>query len=226
MKYLLDTARLESIEHFVEYYPISGVSSNPSIVKKEGRIDFFSHMRRIREIIGRERMFHVQVSAQDFEGMLRDADAILEGIDSEVYVKIPANETGFKAMKSLKGQGVHVTATAVYSAAQGLLAMECGADYLAPYFNRMENLGTDPEEEIRLMAAMAKRDGYPTRVLAASFKNMGQVNRALRAGAEAVTIDPEVFAKGVALAAVKEAVDTFDQDWNSNFGAITIADMK
>ena len=89
MKYLLDTANLADIRRFYDIFPIAGVTTNPSIVKKEGKIDFFAHMKKIRSIIGIKSPLHIQVTALDAEGMVRDAEAILTKIDAKVYVKVP-----------------------------------------------------------------------------------------------------------------------------------------
>ena len=89
MKYLLDTASLADITRFCDIFPIAGVTSNPSIVKKEGKINFFAHMNEIRSIIGPERPLHIQVTALDTEGMIRDADTLITKIDADVSVKVP-----------------------------------------------------------------------------------------------------------------------------------------
>ena len=84
MKYLLDTANLDAIRYYTDIFPIAGVTSNPSIVKKEGKIDFFAHMNEIRSIIGMDKTLHIQVTAQDTDGMLRDAETILNKVDDQV----------------------------------------------------------------------------------------------------------------------------------------------
>ena len=89
MEFLLDTANLAEIKKYVAIAPIAGVTSNPTIVKKEGQIDFFNHMKAIRDIIGLDKTLHVQVVAQDVAGIVADAHAILANIDKEVYVKVP-----------------------------------------------------------------------------------------------------------------------------------------
>lgn len=80
MKYLLDTANLDAIRYYTDIFPIAGVTSNPSIVKKEGKIDFFAHMNEIRSIIGMDKTLHIQVTALDTDGMLRDAETILNKV--------------------------------------------------------------------------------------------------------------------------------------------------
>lgn len=226
MKYLLDTANLDDIRYYYDIFPIAGVTSNPSIVKKEGKIDFFSHMKEIRSIIGMDKDLHIQVTARDTDGMLRDADAILDKVDNKVCVKIPVTLEGMKAIKLLKAKGVTVTATAIYSKQQGFLAMEAGADHIAPYFNRMENMGIDPDDVIASFAEMIELYDYKTKILGASFKNAGQVDRAFLAGAQTATMDPSILSAALGQAHILKAVDDFDADWKSVYGNVTIAEIQ
>lgn len=225
MEYLLDSANLETIKRFVEYFPITGITSNPSIVKKEGKIDFFAHMNKIRSIIGQNRTLHIQVTATDVEGMLRDADSILSKVDGQVYIKVPVTIEGLKVMKILKARGINVTATAIYSKAQGFLALEAGADYMAPYYNRMENLEINPEDVIASFAKMISQYRYSTKIVAASFKNIGQVNKAFLAGAQTATVAPDVLEGAFAMPSIQKAVDDFTSDWKMIYGDKTIADL-
>lgn len=225
MEYMFDTANIELIKKYNEIFPITGVTSNPSIIKKEGKIDFFNHFRGIREIIGMDKSLHMQVIAQDCEGMLKEAEAILKNVDDKVYIKIPTTEEGLKAMRILKAKGISVTATAIYTKVQGLLAMEAGADFIAPYFNRMENMDIDPREVIKTFAEMIDKYGYSTKILAASFKNVGQVNDAFACGAQTATLDPELLHGAFKMPAIQKAVDDFESDWKSIYGDVSIVDM-
>lgn len=225
MEYLLDTANLEAIRKLVEYLPITGVTSNPSIVKKEGKIDFFAHMNEIRSIIGQNRTLHIQVTGTDVEGMLKDADAILKRVDNQVFIKVPVTMDGLKVMKTLKAKGINVTATAIYTKVQAFLALEAGADYIAPYYNRMENLGIDAEDVIASIAKMISLYGYSTKIVAASFKNIGQVNKAFLAGAQTATIDPAILEGAFSMPSIQKAVDDFSADWKMIYGDRTIADL-
>lgn len=227
MEILLDSANLKSIKRFGETLPLAGVTTNPSIIKKEGKIDFFAHLRKIRTIIGPQRSLHVQVVATDVEGILKDAEAIFDEVGEETYVKVPVTEEGLKAIKALKDQRRNVTATAIYTIFQADLAIAAGADYIAPYFNRMENLNIDAEQAVREMAGEIKRSGAQTKILAASFKNIGQVTAALRSGAQAVTAAPDVIAQGFAMPSIAQAVADFTHDWENIFGeGQTIASLR
>ncbi len=225
MEFLLDTANLENIRKYNEYLPITGVTSNPSIVKKEGQISFFEHMKEIRSIIGREKTFHIQVTDTTVEGMLKDADAILNKVDDMVYIKVPVTMDGLKVLKTLKAQGVNTTGTAIYTVTQGLLALEAGADFIAPYFNRMENLSIDPVQVIGSFARMIRDYGYKAKILAASFKNIGQVNQAFMAGAQTATMDPSLIKGALKMPSIGQAVSDFNKDWKSVFGDKTIAQL-
>ncbi len=225
MEYMLDTANIKLIEESIKIFPITGVTSNPTILKKEGKVDFFNHFKKIREIIGSDKTLHIQVVAQDCEGILKEAKAILENVDDKVCIKIPVNAEGLKAMKILKAQGVSITATAIYTAAQGLLAMEAGADFIAPYFNRMENMNINPREVIKTFADMIEKYNYSTKILAASFKNIGQVNDSFAAGAQTATMAPEILLDALKMPAIQKAVDDFATDWESVFGKVSIVDL-
>ena len=106
MKYLLDTANLDKIRELSEYLPVAGVTSNPTIVKKEGAVAFFAHMREIRTIIGSLRPLHIQVTARDYDGMMRDAEAVFRHVDEKVYIKVPVDFAGSRLSRhsSAKGQ--------------------------------------------------------------------------------------------------------------------------
>ncbi|XCY69984.1 fructose-6-phosphate aldolase [Streptococcus iniae] len=215
MEYMLDTLNIEDIKKWSKILPLAGVTSNPSIAKKKVLIDFFKRIQEVREIIGDKASIHVQVIAQDYEGILKDARAIREACGDNSYVKVPVTADGLAAIKSLKADGYHITATAIYSTFQGLLAIEAGADYLAPYYNRMENLNIDPEQVIGQLAEAIDRNCSDSKILAASFKNVAQVNKAFALGAQAITAGPDVFQAGFAMPSIQKAVDDFAKDWES-----------
>lgn len=222
MEILFDTAHLADIEEMTSIYPVSGVTTNPTIIKAEGPIDFYPHFRRIRELIGPDRTLHVQVLAPDCDGIIHDAHRLREMIDGEVYVKIPTTEQGIKAMRELSAQGIGVTATAIYSKTQGILAIAAGADYIAPYFNRMESLDIDTVSTIKSLAKFIDRHGADCKIMAASFKNVAQVSAAFEAGAQAVTVPPSLLRAALSTPDVRQAVAAFADDWADTFGTDTL----
>ena len=226
MKFLFDTANIEAIRKYSEFFPIAGITSNPSIIKKEGKIDFFNHFKEIREIIGRDKDLHIQILAEDAEGILKETETILENVDDKVCIKVPVTEQGLKGIRTLKAKGISVTATAIYTKIQGLLAIEAGADFIAPYFNRMENMDINPREVIATFANMIGQYNYSTKILAASFKNIGQVNDAFASGAQMVTVSPDLLHDAFKMPSIQKAVDDFAADWKGVFGEnVSICDL-
>ena len=226
MKYLIDSANLDEIRALSEYLPIAGVTSNPSIVKKEGSVPFFAHMREIRSIIGNLRPLHIQVTATDYDGMMRDAEAVFRHVDEKVFIKVPVDFEGVKVIKALRRQGANVTATAVYGMDQAFMALEAGADCIAPYYNRMEALGVDAASVIGNISGIIAHYGYETEILAASFKQPAQIDRAILAGAHSVTVAPDVLRGIFAKQIVADAVQAFSDDWTGLYGGKTLAELS
>lgn len=222
MEFLLDSLNLEAIKKWQEILPLAGVTSNPSIAKKEGKIDFFQRLKEVRRIIGLDASLHVQVVAKDYQGILRDAQKIRQETDEQIYIKIPVTPDGLAAIKTLKTQGYNITATAIYTTMQGLLAISSGANYLAPYYNHMENLSIDSGQVIKELAQAIERMGSSSKILAASFKNVAQVTNALAQGAQTVTAGPDVFEAAFAMPSIDKAVADFAADWQACQGKDSI----
>ena len=225
MEYLFDTANLDEIQKYQAIFPFTGVTTNPTILKQEGKVDFFDHFRKIRALIGDQRSLHIQIVSETAAGIVAEAHALLEKIDSQVFIKIPVHEAGLAAMQILKKEGVGITATAIYTEVQALTAVAAGADSLAVYFNRMDAINIDPCAVIANTALAIRQTGSNAKILGASFKNIGQVNRAFAAGAAAVTIQPDLLHHALQMPSITQAVADFKADWQSLYGDRTIADL-
>lgn len=225
MELMLDTANLKKIEHAVDYYPVSGLTTNPSIIKAEGKIDFYEHLRAIRKILGTDRSLHVQVISADCAGILREAEAIRSKVDDKVYIKTPVSREGLKAIGIMAREGFNVTATAIYTTMQGELAAMAGAKYLALYYNRMLNLDIDADNVFRQVADAIRADGRDCRIVGASFKNVAQLTAAIADGAQAITVPPELLDTALAHPSIDLAVENFRKDWISVYGDRTPADL-
>lgn len=215
MKLMLDTANLEKIENYLKYLPVEGVTTNPSILKKEGKIDLIRHMKEIRNLIGSDKSLHVQVVSKDFEGIIRDTNQILDTVGPETLIKIPASKEGLRAIKELKKNKVHITATAIYSKIQALLAMELEADYLALYVNRMSNLNTDPYDVMETVSSQLRNVNSKSKILGASYKNIDQVIKTIETGVSHVTVGSDVLDQFLLDPNIEKAVNDFADDWYS-----------
>jgi len=128
---------------------------------------------------------------------------------------VPTTEEGLAAMQVLKRQGVGVTASAVFTKLQGFMAIAAGADFIAPYYNRVANLDVNARELISSLAEMIDRNGSSTKILAASFSSIAQVNAALMSGAHVVTVAPRLLHDAYSSANLERAVTDFADDWRS-----------
>ncbi len=218
MKLIIDDANVTKIKEIAEYYPVDGVTTNPSILSKSGR-NPYEVLKEIREIIGQEKELHVQVVSKKEEDMVAEAEKITEVLGKDTYVKIPSVVEGFKAMKILSEKGIHITATAIYTPMQAFLAGKSGADYAAPYVNRIDNLGADGVETAKTIHDIFKNNNLKTEVLAASFKNSQQVLELCKYGIGASTISCDVIEGLVKNACVSSAIDDFTRDFESLCGA-------
>ena len=218
MKLLIDDASIEKIKHILEYYPIDGVTTNPSILAKSGRAPY-DVLREIRTIIGEDKELHAQVISSTAEGMVKEGRKIVEILGKNTYVKIPTTPEGLKAMKILSGEGYLITATAIYTVMQAYLAAKAGADYAAPYVNRIDNLGANGIETTKLIQNIFENNGFKTQILAASFKNSNQVQELCAYGVGAATVAPDVIENLVKNACVTVAVEDFITDFEGLCGA-------
>ncbi len=150
--------------------------------------------------------------------MLKEAHAILDAIDSSVYIKVPVTIEGLKAIKELKKQKINVTATAIYTKLQGFLAIASGVDYLAPYYNRMEILGTNSKNVVLSLRQEIERTNSNSKILGASYKTIEQINATFDSGAQAITFSPELVEQLLSSNTILKAIDDFQLDWKAIHG--------
>ena len=224
MRILLDTANLSDIKYFNEYYPIEGVTTNPTILSKEGG-DVIENISRIREIIGPDKELHIQVTETSFDRIIKEAEALVSTFGKNTFVKIPVTDVGLKVTKYLSERGYGVTVTAVLTAAQGMLASNAGARYVAPYISRSENLCADGIGTVADIAEIFKASGMRTQILAASFKTAKEVLDVAVAGCHAATIGSSIMKMLISHTTTDTSIQGFERDWKSAFGNSTLLDL-
>lgn len=217
MKFIIDDADIKAIKHLYEYFPVDGVTTNPSILAKSKRQPY-EVLEEIREFIGAEADLHVQVVSKKAEDMVEEAGAIMERLGQNTFIKVPTTTEGLKAMKQLSKQGVGITATAIYTPMQAFLAAKAGAAYAAPYVNRIDNLGADGVSSVKRIHDIFQKNGLNTEVLAASFKNSQQVLELCAYGIGAATIAPDVIEGLIKNDSVEAAVNAFTKDFEGLCG--------
>ncbi|MGO5064269.1 fructose-6-phosphate aldolase [Clostridium sporogenes] len=217
MLMLLDTANIDSIKHINDIYPLDGVTTNPTIISKE-KTDFLGILKEIRSVIGKEKMLHVQVVGSKAEDMVDEAIYLNEKIGGNLYIKVPVTEQGIKAMKELSKKGYKITATAIFTAQQALMAAKAGAEFVAPYVNRIDNLMADGIKVVSDIVTIFKIYNINTKVLAASFKNTEQIHNSCLKGAHSVTVNESLIKQLIYHPSTDLSVENFINDWEMQYG--------
>ena len=221
MRILLDTANLDDIRYFNTYYPIEGVTTNPTILSKEGG-DPVAQLKAIREIIGEEKELHIQVTETEFDKIIEEARAIVDTFGINTFVKIPVTDVGLRVTKYLSDRGIGVTVTAVLTAAQAMLASNAGASYVAPYISRSENLCADGVGTVAYIADIFEVSGTDTQILAASFKTAKEVLDVAVEGCHAATIGSSIMKMLLSHTTTDTSIAGFEKDWKNTFGDTTL----
>lgn len=224
MRIILDTANLEDIKYFNTYYPIEGVTTNPTILSKEGG-NVLELLKNIREIIGEDKELHVQVTETEYEKIVEEAKAIVAFLGKNTFVKIPATDVGLRATKTLADEGYGITVTAVLTALQALLASNAGAAYVAPYVSRLENISADGVGTVADIAEIFANSGTDTQILAASFKTAKEVLDCAVVGCHTATIGSDVMRRILAHPTTDTSIAGFASDWKAAFGETTILEL-
>ena len=220
-KILIDSADIKKAREIERYYTIAGITTNPTILSKiEGSLE--NKLKELKEFTYGKYEVHVQTTESEVEKIVEEAKKLRDYFGESFYIKIPVTKSGLEAMKLCSKEDIRVTATAILTPMQALAAAKNGANYVAPYVNRMENVGQDAKEAILEISNLLI--DYPTEILAASFKNVKQVQDILRCGAEAVTIAPEIIEASIWHPYTDKSVFDFEKDWGNRFGDKKIVD--
>lgn len=224
MELILDTANIEDIKDLHTHLCLDGVTTNPSIISKEGK-DFENIIKEIDEIVGKDTPIHAQVISTKFEDMMEEA-LYISKLRENMYVKIPVTKEGLRAIKELKKQNIKITATAIFTAHQGFLAAKAGADYVAPYVNRIDNISGDGVNVVKDLVNIINSYNLNTKVVAASFKNAQQVLDLMKVGVHSATIPADICRTMMAHPLTDWSVDKFIEDWSNTFGEGTTTNKK
>lgn len=213
MKFFIDTANLDEIREANELGLIDGVTTNPSLVAKEGNVDFKEHIAKICEIVKGD--VSAEVTALDTEGMLKEGRELAK-IASNVVIKCPLTLDGLKATRTFRDEGTKVNVTLCFSAAQALLAAKAGASYISPFIGRLDDIGQDGMQLIRDIVQIYDNYGFATEVLAASIRHPMHIVDCALAGADVSTIPFKVIQQLVKHPLTDKGLESFLADWKKS----------
>jgi transaldolase len=187
MKFFIDTANLEQIKEAQALGILDGVTTNPSLMAKEGikgKDNIFKHYKAICDIVKND--VSAEVIATDFKGIVEEGNVLAE-IDENIVVKVPMIPEGIKAIKHFSEKGIRTNCTLVFSAGQAILAAKAGATYLSPFIGRVDDINWDGMQLIAQIVHIYSMYGFETQVLAASIRNPLHIVKCAEAGADVVT---------------------------------------
>lgn len=219
MELIIDSSNIEQIKELNDLLTITGVTTNPTILTKSGR-EAMGVVKDLCEVLSEDQLLFIQTVQTSFEGIMEEAKKISSIRNKNMYVKIPVTHEGLRAIKECKKLGIHTLATAIYTADQAFLAAMNGAEYLAPYTNRMCNYG-DGVQDVKDLIEMLRVNHMPAKVIAASFKNTYQVHELIKAGIQAVTVPCDVLYQMIDHPGTKIAVGEFSVNWQRAYNRNT-----
>lgn len=217
MRFFVDTANVEEIRKANDMGVICGVTTNPSLIAKEGR-DFNEVIKEIASIVDGAISGEVKATTTDAEGMIREGREIA-AIHPNMVVKIPMTVEGLKAVKVLSAEGIKTNVTLVFSANQALLAARAGATYVSPFLGRLDDISQPGTELIETIAEMFAVAGIETQIIAASVRNPIHVTDCALAGADIATVPYKVIEQMTKHPLTDQGIEKFKKDYEAVFGA-------
>jgi transaldolase len=187
MKFFIDTANLAEIQEAQDFGVLDGVTTNPSLMAKEGisgKNNVLKHYKAICNIVDGD--VSAEVIATDFEGMIREGEELAE-LDDKIVVKIPMIKDGIKAIKYFSEKGIKTNCTLIFSAGQALLAAKAGASYVSPFIGRLDDTGYDGIDLIEQIRTIFDNYGFDTEILAASVRNPLHIIKCAEVGSDVMT---------------------------------------
>ena len=210
MKFFLDTANLDEIREGIALGLVDGVTTNPSLVAKEGIVDFKRHVAAICEMVKGD--VSAEVTSLDTVTMLREAREYA-AIAPNVVVKCPLTNDGLKATRQLTSEGIKVNVTLCFSAAQAILAAKAGAAYISPFMGRLDDVGNNGLELVSDIVQIYSNYDWTTEVLAASIRHPIHVIEAARIGADVATMPFKVMVQLFNHPLTDKGLEQFLADW-------------
>ena len=216
MRFFIDTAKVEDIKAANDMGIICGVTTNPSLIAKEGR-DFNEVIREIASIVDGPISGEVKATTTDAEGMIKEGEAIA-AIHPNMVVKIPMTGEGLKAIKALSAKGIKTNCTLIFTANQALLAARAGATYVSPFLGRLDDISTDGVELIEEIAEIFAVADIDTQIIAASVRHPIHVTQCAMAGADIATVPYKVLEQMIHHPLTDAGIEKFKKDYIAVFG--------
>ncbi|MCR8746674.1 fructose-6-phosphate aldolase [Romboutsia lituseburensis] len=209
MRFFIDTANIEEIKEANDLGVICGVTTNPSLIAKEGR-DFIEVVKEITEIV--DGPISAEVISLNAEGMVAEAEKLVK-IHKNIVIKLPMTEEGLKATKILSQRGIKTNVTLIFSSVQALLAARAGATYVSPFVGRLDDIGQNGMDLIAEVVEIFNANNIETQIIVASVRNPIHVSQAATIGADIATVPLKVIKQMTKHPLTDKGIESFIKDW-------------
>jgi TalC/MipB family fructose-6-phosphate aldolase len=218
MELFLNDERVEIIEKYFDLYPFDGITTNPKMIGSFGKTDYAKTLKSLRKAVGHKKLF-TQVTSPIYEEILEEARYICSVAGVETYIKVPANETGIKAIRTLHERGYKTLGTLCFTTIQAVMALQAGADYVAVLYNYMVKAGYDAAETLSEIAAYIKQSGCNGKMMGVGVRTMEEFGACVACGSDAINLNADNITEWIMNEPSVITTKNFIDGWEATWGA-------
>ena len=218
MEIFLNSADPKTVERYLEIYPLDGVTSNQKMIGLLGKTSYADTIKGLRNACKEKKLF-TQVVSKDYSGMIKEAEYICELAGKEnTVVKLPSNEVGIQALKTLHNRGFKTCGTLVFSTIQAVMMLAAGADYVAVFYSYMVNLGLNPDKALEEIQGYIDKSGCKGKLIGAGFRNIDQIGTGIKLSPQAININPDSLTEWMHNLPSVDTTRNFIEGWEKTWG--------
>lgn len=218
MELYLNEEHVDVIRTYMDLYPLDGITTNPKMIGALGKVPYEDTLRSLREVVGDKKLF-TQVTSEDYEGILQEAEYICSIAGKDTYIKVPANEIGVKALRTLHERGYHTLGTLCFNTIQAIMALQAGADYVAVLYNYMVNAGYDASKILRDIAAYIQESGCHGKLMGVGVRSHEQFGDCVGCGCQAINLNADNITEWMLNEPSVQTTRNFLDGWEETWGA-------
>ena len=220
MELYLNEERADVIKKYMDFYPLDGITTNPKMIGSLGKVNYADSLRTLRQAVGDKKLF-TQVTSEDYEGILQDAEYICSIAGKDTYIKVPANEVGVKAIRTLHERGYKTLGTLCFTTIQAMMALQAGADYVAVLYNYMVNAGYDASKTLKDITAYVNESGCHGKLMGVGVRSQEQFSDCAGCGCQAINLNADNITEWMmnepSVRTTKNFMDGWEETWGAGF---------
>lgn len=217
MELYLNEERADVIKKYMDLYPLDGITTNQKMIGALGRVNYEESLKTLREAVGDKKLF-TQVTSDNYDDILREAEYIRSIAGKDTYIKVPANEVGIKALKTLHENGFNTLGTLCFTTIQAMMALQAGADYVAVLYNYMVTAGYDASKILKDIAAYVKESGCHGKLMGVGVRNHMQFSDCAGCGCQAINLNANNITEWMMNEPSVSTTKDFTAGWEKTWG--------